>query len=300
MPTMAKVMGENIAGRAAELLNFEKGASIHDIIAALLTTLEQALLKARSTEDRLHKHKLEMQQMCDETLREMESDFVIFADRLAEKEELSVSELHTYREDTTAKITANTLTINNYQAVIDDHIQYAERVMEKGNDYQMFKQTKEMKNQMVMMYAELAKMRLQYDGIMFQLASNEFDVPIDYVGTLMNAATKAPVDWSPSANKQRTKNMFITTDSLNQIEEDQFRSAFRQYDKDSSGEIEVSELIQLWQSIWPWASYDELKKTVYSFLESIDKDRSGCVDFEEFMKIMKMGATTSGGAFHVK
>lgn len=298
-PTFYKVVGEALQGRAAEMLNAEKGVSIHDIIASLLTTLEAALAKGKHTEERLMKHKVDVQLMCEQTLKEFDTDFVLFREALKKKEDEVLAELHTFKEDTTAKITANTLTVNNYQAVLTDHVEYGTRVLDKGNDYQMFKQTKEMKNQMVMMYAELAKMRLQYDGIMFQLASNDFDVPIDHIGTLMNASTKAPVDWSPKANKQRTKKMFMSNEALSREEAQLLRDAFKQYDKDGNGQVEADELLALWSSIWPWATENEVRSVVHRFLQGVDKNNDGTVDFEEFMQIIQMQSQSPsiGGAF---
>mmetsp|Transcript_132449 Transcript_132449/g.229755 ORF Transcript_132449/g.229755 Transcript_132449/m.229755 type:complete len:613 (-) Transcript_132449:1356-3194(-) len=298
-PTYYKVVGEALQARAGEMLNSEKSISIHDIIASLLTTLEAALAKGKHTEERLLKHKVDVELMCEQTIKEFEGDFVHFREALKKKEEEVLAELHTFKEDTTAKITANTLTVNNYQAVLEDHVTYGTRVLEKGNDYQMFKQTKEMKNQMVMMYAELAKMRLQYDGIMFQLASNDFDVPIEHIGSLMNASTKAPVDWSPKANKQRSKKMFLSNEQISAEEAGLLRQAFKEYDKDGNGQVEADELISLWKSVWPWATENEVRSVVHRFMQSVDKNNDGTVDFEEFMGIiqMKSQSPTTGMAF---
>jgi hypothetical protein len=293
-PSFYKVIGEALQGRASEMLNAEKSVSIHDIIASLLTTLEAALAKGKHTEERLQRHKIEVQQMCEMTLKEFEEDFALYREALQKKKDEVVGELHSYKEDTTSKITANTLTVNNYQAVLEDHVQYGTRVLDKGNDYQMFKQSKEMKNQMVMMYAELAKMRLQYDGILFQLASNDFDVPINNIGTLMNASTKTAVDWSPKANKQRSKNTFQNEETLSKEEASLLRQAFKEYDKDGNGQIEAEELLALWLSVWPWATENEVRTVVHRFLRSTDKNNDGSVDFEEFMNIVEMKNQSAG------
>eukprot|EP01006_Ploeotia_vitrea_P054005 TRINITY_DN67836_c9_g3_i1.p1 TRINITY_DN67836_c9_g3~~TRINITY_DN67836_c9_g3_i1.p1 ORF type:complete len:623 (-),score=88.77 TRINITY_DN67836_c9_g3_i1:111-1979(-) len=302
MPGLMKGMREEVAGRAAELLALDKGASIHDIISALLATLESALLKARGTEERLEKHKVEVELMCDAALKEMDGDWEMFRAKLKSKEESVIAELHNYREDTTTKVQANAHTIHNYLEALQDHIQFASRILEKGNDYQMFRQTKEMKNQMVLMYSELAKMRLQYDGILFQTASNELDVPIDYIGTLMNAATKAAVDWSPTANKQRSKDKHIAQEILTAEEARLMRDLFKTYDKDNSGNIDVHELKEIWKQVWRWATDKEVEKVAERVLQQVDADNSGTVEFEEFMKILDLGfgdESAEGGAFHL-
>eukprot|EP01012_Entosiphon_sulcatum_P054972 TRINITY_DN7627_c0_g1_i1.p1 TRINITY_DN7627_c0_g1~~TRINITY_DN7627_c0_g1_i1.p1 ORF type:complete len:590 (+),score=106.46 TRINITY_DN7627_c0_g1_i1:40-1809(+) len=303
MPSMGKNLKEQISGGAAEFLYSERGTNIHEIISGLLATLDSAASKARGTRERLLKHKQDVFAMCAQTLKEIDADFIVFGQKVDEKEGDYISELHNFKEDTTAKISANTLAINDYQSVLAEHMDYAARFLERGNDYQMFKQTKEMKNQMVMMYAELSKMRLQYDGVLFQLASTELDVPLDYLGTLYNASTKKPVDWSPKANKQRMKGIWReqAAEIITREEARAMREIFQEYDKDGNGFVDKFELIAIWRKVWPWASEEEITKVAGRILERVDT-RHGAIDFNGFMKLVELPfgeESAEGGAFHV-
>merc|ERR1711976_1099266 len=113
-------------------------------------------------------------------------------------------------------------------------------------------------------------MRLQYDGILFQMASNDMDVPIDYMGTLMNSATKSAVDWSPTANKQRTKDRHVAQEILTAEEAKAMRALFAEYDKDGSGTIDVSELKEIWKRVWRWATDKEVEKVAERVLKQVD------------------------------
>jgi len=63
---------------------------------------------------------------------------------------------------------------------------------------------------------------------------------------------------------------------------DELREAFRMYDKAGDGYITTQVLKEILKELDPKLTGDELE----SIVDEVDDDKSGTVDFEEFMKMM--------------
>ncbi|NEO84740.1 MAG: hypothetical protein F6J87_10870 [Spirulina sp. SIO3F2] len=66
------------------------------------------------------------------------------------------------------------------------------------------------------------------------------------------------------------------------VEHQEFKAAFVKYDKDESGEINVTELGQVLRSLGEKPSAAELT----AMIKSVDKNKNGKLEFDEFLKLM--------------
>ncbi|GIX92721.1 troponin C [Caerostris extrusa] len=64
--------------------------------------------------------------------------------------------------------------------------------------------------------------------------------------------------------------------------QEELREAFRMYDKDGKGYINVADLREILRALDDKLTEDELDEMI----AEIDTDGSGTVDFEEFMEMM--------------
>ena len=69
---------------------------------------------------------------------------------------------------------------------------------------------------------------------------------------------------------------------LSDAQLDEFRDAFKQFDKDGGGSIDAQELAQLMASVGQMPSEDEVNEMV----RIADADGSGSIDFPEFVTLM--------------
>lgn len=70
---------------------------------------------------------------------------------------------------------------------------------------------------------------------------------------------------------------------LSQEEIDGCRDAFRAFDKDSSGSIDVWELRQVLEAMGQKPTEEEL----FQMISEVDENMSGCIDFAEFLKVIE-------------
>uniref|UniRef100_A0A914VF43 EF-hand domain-containing protein n=1 Tax=Plectus sambesii TaxID=2011161 RepID=A0A914VF43_9BILA len=75
---------------------------------------------------------------------------------------------------------------------------------------------------------------------------------------------------------------FVNDDEDKAALEDELREAFRLYDKEGNGYINVSDLRDILRALDENVSEDELDEMI----TEIDSDGSGTVDFDEFMEMM--------------
>uniref|UniRef100_A0A1I7ZF32 Troponin C n=1 Tax=Steinernema glaseri TaxID=37863 RepID=A0A1I7ZF32_9BILA len=75
---------------------------------------------------------------------------------------------------------------------------------------------------------------------------------------------------------------FVVNDSDNAGLEEELRDAFRLYDKEGNGYINVSDLRDILRALDDNVSEEELDEMI----TEIDADGSGTVDFDEFMEMM--------------
>uniref|UniRef100_A0A7E4W8Q4 Troponin C n=1 Tax=Panagrellus redivivus TaxID=6233 RepID=A0A7E4W8Q4_PANRE len=75
---------------------------------------------------------------------------------------------------------------------------------------------------------------------------------------------------------------FVTSGEDNEGLEDELREAFRLYDKEGNGYINVSDLREILRALDDNITEEELDEMI----AEIDADGSGTVDFDEFMEMM--------------
>ncbi|KAJ3043504.1 calmodulin-like 3 [Rhizophlyctis rosea] len=80
---------------------------------------------------------------------------------------------------------------------------------------------------------------------------------------------------------------------LTEEEEEYYREAFRIFDKDSSGAIDPSELLQAMLSIGLSPTPDELR----AMIARVDVDQTGTVEFDEFLRmiVLQSGSISNDG-----
>jgi len=66
---------------------------------------------------------------------------------------------------------------------------------------------------------------------------------------------------------------------------DELKAAFNVFDKDGDGTITAKEIEVVMKALGE--SVD--RETIDLMIESVDTDKNGCIDFEEFKKMMKDG-----------
>lgn len=76
-------------------------------------------------------------------------------------------------------------------------------------------------------------------------------------------------------------------DNLTEDKVNEFREAFNLYDKDGDGTITISELGCIMRSLGQTPSDAELQ----DLIDEIDTDKSGTIDFTEFVKMMSKKTT---------
>mmetsp|Transcript_71791 Transcript_71791/g.149956 ORF Transcript_71791/g.149956 Transcript_71791/m.149956 type:complete len:156 (+) Transcript_71791:820-1287(+) len=74
---------------------------------------------------------------------------------------------------------------------------------------------------------------------------------------------------------------------LTPAEVEEIREAFNLFDTDGSGAIEPSELRVTLQSL----GFETKNATIYAMLEDLDKDKSGSIEFNEFLDLMCANST---------
>eukprot|EP00930_Biecheleria_cincta_P070242 TRINITY_DN57895_c0_g1_i1.p1 TRINITY_DN57895_c0_g1~~TRINITY_DN57895_c0_g1_i1.p1 ORF type:complete len:1269 (+),score=213.64 TRINITY_DN57895_c0_g1_i1:62-3868(+) len=67
-------------------------------------------------------------------------------------------------------------------------------------------------------------------------------------------------------------------------EADEFKEIFKRFDHDESGELEAVEFLDLLR----YLGHNTCLEDVYRFIDSVDCDRSGTLDFKEFMRQMRL------------
>ena len=80
------------------------------------------------------------------------------------------------------------------------------------------------------------------------------------------------------------------TDHLTEEQIAEFKEAFQIFDKDGDGLITTKELGTVMRSLGQNLSEEELK----SMIEDVDKDKSGTIDFQEFLGLMAWKMKESG------
>merc|ERR1719498_628064 len=74
----------------------------------------------------------------------------------------------------------------------------------------------------------------------------------------------------------------IERPGLSEEEIEEIREAFNLFDADGSGTIDPKELKAAMQSL----GFEAKNQTIYQMINDIDKDKSGEIDFEEFLDMM--------------
>ena len=80
--------------------------------------------------------------------------------------------------------------------------------------------------------------------------------------------------------KRATKQ--IERPGLSEEEIEEIREAFNLFDADGSGTIDPKELKAAMQSL----GFEAKNQTIFQMISDIDKDKSGSIDFEEFLDMM--------------
>lgn len=121
---------------------------------------------------------------------------------------------------------------------------------------------------------------------------------IDPLSTAMTVTTVtvSPITTTPTTATNITPTTPTTTTSavssrlpLSKTQMQEFREAFRLFDKDGDGSITQEELGRVMRSLGQFAREEELQQ----MLQEIDIDGDGYFSFEEFVEIVSnMGATT--------
>ncbi|KAH0842860.1 Calmodulin [Fonsecaea pedrosoi] len=86
----------------------------------------------------------------------------------------------------------------------------------------------------------------------------------------------------PSTNKSKTAMTPVTHKHLSDEEVKAYKDVFALFDKDGSGTITAQELGEIMKSLGQNPSDSELQ----DMINEVDVDRSGSIDFEEFLKMM--------------
>jgi len=83
-----------------------------------------------------------------------------------------------------------------------------------------------------------------------------------------------------AGGKRATKQ--IERPGLSEEEIEEIREAFNLFDADGSGTIDPKELKAAMQSL----GFEAKNQTIFQMISDIDKDKSGSIDFEEFLDMM--------------
>ncbi|OAP57329.1 hypothetical protein AYL99_08067 [Fonsecaea erecta] len=86
----------------------------------------------------------------------------------------------------------------------------------------------------------------------------------------------------PSASKSKTTMTPVTHKHLSDEEIQAYKDVFALFDKDSSGTITAQELGEIMKSLGQNPSDSELQ----DMINEVDVDRSGSIDFDEFLQMM--------------
>jgi Ca2+-binding EF-hand superfamily protein len=70
--------------------------------------------------------------------------------------------------------------------------------------------------------------------------------------------------------------------ALTKEQVDEIKAAFKLFDKDLSGSIDVNELRDAMKALGIYLKRDALKE----MMNSVDKDKSGSIELDEFMSLM--------------
>jgi len=101
---------------------------------------------------------------------------------------------------------------------------------------------------------------------------------IDYQGFL-----RAAVRHGASARERFRRNGGFTA-----AEVEEMRETFRRFDFDSSGDISNKELICLIETMFPEMAHDrDLRPKLLEIMSEVDTDKSGSLDFSDFLRLMK-------------
>jgi len=73
-------------------------------------------------------------------------------------------------------------------------------------------------------------------------------------------------------------------DTLTKEQLKDFREVFNLFDKDNDGRLSASELSKVFNALGVIIGADNVKKMI----ENVDSDKSGAVEFEEFVSVMKL------------
>lgn len=87
---------------------------------------------------------------------------------------------------------------------------------------------------------------------------------------------------------QTSRAVFRQNGGFSASEVDQLQVCFKRYDADGSGDISNKELVHLIEEIFPVMASDKaMRPELLQILKEVDADGNGCLDFPDFLRLMK-------------